>query len=61
MRDLTLFLAFVVAVLLAYQAKPDTRLPASRTAKARPNDAELAVSVFTVSLAILVTAMALSV
>ena len=61
MRDLTLFLAFIVAVLLAYQAKPSASLPASRTAKVRLNDADLAVCVFTITLAILMTAMALSV
>lgn len=61
MRDLTLFLATIVAVLLAYQAKPNIKLPASRTAKVRLNDANLAVWVFTFTLAILVAAMAVSV
>lgn len=61
MRDLTYFLAIVVAVLLAYQAKPHPRPHAFRIAKVKLNDADLTVCVFTAVLALLVAAMALAI
>ncbi len=60
MRDFTLFLALMVAVLLACQAKPGARLSASRAAKFKLSDTGLAVGVFAITLALLLTGMALS-
>lgn len=60
MRDLTYVLAIVAIMLLACQAQPKSGMSPLRAAKVRLSDADVTVLVFTLALAILIVAMAVS-
>ncbi|MGN8020238.1 hypothetical protein ACTJJ7_05935 [Phyllobacterium sp. 22229] len=61
MRDLTYVLAIIAVMLLACQAKPRSGMSPLRATKVRLSDADVAVLVFTLALAVLIVAMAVSI
>lgn len=57
MHDLTLLLAAIAVILLAFQAKPRREPSSTHTTGTRYNDADIAVFVFAFALVMVITMM----